>query len=367
MRALSYLKDKFSQLALIKKILVVLVLLVLIGISAYSGYLIGSKQIFYKKEALSPKGTLISGKPEEPKNFPNPITGELFKKSEAASWANQLPIGVMIENHVDARPQFGLSQADVVYEALAEGGITRFMAVYLQNDAKLEPIRSARPYYLDWISEYSGAFAHFGGSPDALDKINQYAIKDLNGLTTGAPFTRDPNRSAPHNVYVTVSQLRDLATQRGYKKEDFTMWKFNDKETALEKRPASFSLKLGFLGTACYDVEWRYDTVTNSYLRFECGSKHIDALNNSQLNAKTIIVETVGYHPDASGHARIDMDTIGSGNLKVFENGVVIAGSWKKDSRTSRTEFFDANGAEVKLNRGKIWVDIIPPGSVVTY
>lgn len=365
MRPVTYLKDRFKELPVFKKTLVVFVLLVFVGVSVWFGYLFGSKKLDLKNQALSPIGTLISGQPEP--MVPNPINGVLYKKSEADAWINNLPIGVMIENHTDARPQTGLSKADIVYEALAEGGITRFMAVYLQYDTKLEPIRSARPYYLDWISEYAGAYAHFGGSPDALAKINQYGIKDLNGLTIGSPFTRDPNRPAPHNVYITTQQLRNLAVQRGYKKEDFTMWKFNDTEPPVDKRPASFSLKLGFLGTYCYDVEWRYDPTTNSYLRFECGTKHIDAQDNSQLTAKTIIVETVDYHPDPSGDARIDMDTIGSGDLKVFENGTVITGSWKKDSRTARTQFFDANGAEVKLNRGKIWVDIIPPGSLVTY
>lgn len=367
MGTFSHLKNKFQELSKTKKFFVILIALVLLAGSTWAGYIFGLKKLNLLDRVLSPKGVIISGQPEEPRNFPNPINGILFKKSEAAVWANRVPIGVMIENHVDARPQSGLSQADVVYEALAEGGITRFMAVYLQNDAKLEPIRSARPYYLDWISEYSGVFVHFGGSPDALDKINQYGIKDLNGLNIGGPFTRDPARPAPHNVYVTTQQLRDLATQKGYAKENFTIWKFNDTEPVVAKRPASFSLKIPFIGTYCYDVEWRYDPATNSYLRFECGSPHTDALNSSQLAAKTIIVETVGYHPDPSGHSRIGMDTVGSGALKVFENGVVIVGSWKKDSRTARTGFFDASGAEIKLNRGKIWIDIIPPETTIAY
>lgn len=365
MRTATYLKERFKELSTSKKLLVGFVMIVLIGSSVFFGYLFGSKKLNFKNQALSPKGTVVSGTPDP--LVPNPINGVLSKKSEAEAWINNLPLGVMIENHTDARPQTGLSKADLVYEALAEGGITRFMAVYLQNDTKLEPVRSARPYYIDWISEYSGAYVHFGGSPDALDRINQYGIKDLNGLTIGSPFTRDYSRPAPHNVYVTTQQLRELAAKRGYKKEDFVSWKFNDSEPGVDKRPASFSLKLGFLGTYCYDVEWRYDPATNTYLRFECGAPHKDALDNSQLSAKTIIVETISYHPNATGHGRIDMDTIGSGDLKVFENGTVIVGSWKKDSRTSRTLFLDANGQEIKLNRGKIWIDIVPPGSPVTY
>ncbi len=369
MRALPYLKDKFSQLTLIKKILVILVLLTLVGVSAYGGYLVGSKKILYKKEALSPKGTLISGKPEEPRNFPNPINGVLFKKSEAEVWVNRLPMAVMVENHTDARPQTGLSKADVVYEALAEGGITRFMAIYLQEESEIGPVRSARPYYLDWAAEYDAAYVHFGGSPDALNKINQYGVKDLNGIYIGAPtFERTNKRPAPHNVYTTTQKLRDQAEKKGYKKgADIVSWKFLDKEPARIERPEKFSLQLGFLGTFGYNVEWRYNPDTNSYFRFTGGAAHPDAVTNAQLEVKTVVVETVSNSADPSGHSRLFMATVGSGALKVFVNGTVIDGSWKKDSLTARTQFLDATGAEIKLNRGKIWVDIVPPGSTVSY
>lgn len=369
MRALPYLKDKFSQLTLVKKMLVVLILLVLVFVSSYGGYLVGSKKVLYKKEALSPRGTLISGKPEEPANFANPINGVLFKKSEADLWINRLPLAVMVENHTVSRPQTGLSKADIVYEALAEGGITRFMAIYLQEDSEIGPVRSARPYYLDWAAEYDAAYVHFGGSPNALDKINQFGIKDLNGIYIGAPtFERTTKRPAPHNVYTTTQKLRAQAEKKGYKKGvDIVPWKFLDKEPVRTDRPEKFSLQLGFKGTFGYNVEWRYNPDSNSYFRFNGGAAQPDAATNTQLDVKTVIVETVSTSSDPSGHARLFMNTVGSGALKVFLNGAVIEGSWKKDSRTSRTEFLDASGAEIKLNRGKIWVDIVPPGSVVSY
>ncbi len=284
MKVLSYLKDKFSELPASKKAVIVVCLIVLIGISAWAGYQVGTNKLGLD-QVLHSKGLIIKGKAEEPKDTPNPITGVLFKKSETESWINRLPLAVMVENHTDARPQSGLSKADVVYEALAEGGITRFMAVFLQEDTKMGPIRSARPYYLDWAVEYGAAYAHFGGSPDALDKINQYGIKDLNGLTIGPPtFERTNARPAPHNVYSTTEKLREKADQKGYKKDtDITMWKFLDEKDIprRDKRPATFSIKLGFNGTAGYNVEWRYNQDTNSYFRFTTGTASINAETNT--------------------------------------------------------------------------------------
>lgn len=367
MRPVTYLKDRFKELPTFKKVLVVFVLLVLIGTSTWFGYLFGSKKLDFKNQALSPKGTLISGQPET--MVPNPINGVLFKKSEADAWINKLPLAVMIENHTDARPQTGLSKADIVYEALAEGGITRFMAIFLQEDSDMGPVRSARPYYLDWATEYDSAYAHFGGSPTALGNIKNFGIKDLDGLSIGAPtFERSSKRPSPHNVYTTTQKLRAQADKKGYKKgADIVSWKFLDKEPKREERAAAIDLQIGFLGTFGYNVLWRYNPDTNSYFRFTGGAAHIDALTNSQLETKTIIVETVSTSPDPSGHSRLFMNTIGSGALKVFENGKVIEGSWKKDSRTARTQLLDSDGKDIKLNRGKIWVDIIPPGSTLTY
>ncbi|HSX58137.1 MAG TPA: DUF3048 domain-containing protein [Candidatus Saccharimonadales bacterium] len=370
MKVFAYLKEKFFALPAFKKAVVVGSLLILIGICAWTGYLIGAGKLGAINQTLFSKGEVISGVAEEPKDTPNPIDGVLFKKSETEAWIHRIPLAVMVENHTDARPQSGLSKAEVVYEALAEGGITRFMAVFLQEDTKMGPIRSARPYYLDWAVEYGAAYVHFGGSPDALDKINQYHIKDLNGLTIGPPtFERTSARPAPHNVYSTTDKLRGQADARGYKPETITLWKFlDDKEIPTrDKRPATFNIKLGFLGTYAYDDEWHYNPDSNSYVRFSQGKASIDAETNTQLEVKTVVVQTVSNYPDPSGHSRLQMNTVGSGDAKVFENGTVVEGTWKKDSRTSRTLFLDKNGTEIKLNRGKIWIAIIPPGSSFTY
>lgn len=368
MRPVTYLKDKFAELPKIKKLLVVIFLLLLVGIVGWFGYLVGAKGLQSNETSVAKKKT-VEINPAEPKNFPNPINGVLFKKSEAAAWVNRLPLAVMIENHTDARPQTGLSKADVVYEALAEGGITRFMTVFLQEDTDLGPVRSARPYFLDWASEYDAAYVHFGGSPTALGNIRSLGIKDLDGISIGAPtFVRSGARQSPHNVYSSTQKLRESADKKSYKKgREIESWNFSETEPKREERPAGQSLKIGFLGTYGYDVEWRYNPETNTYLRFNAGKPFVDALTNAQIEEKTIIVQTVTKSSDPSGHGRLFMGTVGSGALRVFLNGKVIEGSWKKDSQNARTKFFDTSGAEIKLNRGKIWIDIIPPESAITY
>jgi len=372
MEQLKLLVKKFSRLPLPQKIFVSLILAGFLGFTFWAGYQLGHNKFPIKDTAKSPRGTIISGKPEEPTNFPNPINGVLYKKSEAESWVNRLPIGVIVENHIQARPQSGLSKAEVVYEALAEGGITRFLAIFLKEDTKVGPIRSNRPYFLDWLSEYDAVYAHVGGSPVAQARVKEYGIKDMDQFYNPSPYYREPkaNVSKEHTMYSSVNALRETSEKKGYKKEkEIVSWKFLD-EKDIPKREARkniSNINLGFLGTYKMEVEWRYNADTNSYFRFNGGDPMIDAATNTQLEVKTVIVQIVNKSNDPSGHGRLFMDTVGSGSAKVFLNGGVIEGSWKKDSRVARTVFLDTAGNEIKLNRGNIWVEIIPPGTIFTH
>ncbi len=372
MNPIKLLKEKFLYLSRVQKVLLSLLFVSLLALSLWAGYQLGYKKWVIKDEALSPRGTIVSGKPEEPTDFPNPINGVLFKKSEAEVWVNRLPIAVIIENHTQARPQSGLSKAEVIYEALAEGGITRFLAVFLREDTKVGPVRSNRPYYLDWVSEYDAVYAHVGGSPAGQAKVKEYAIKDLDQFYNSSAYHREPKAgiSTEHTMYSSTDLLRATAEKKGYKKEnEITSWKFLE-EKDLPKREArvnNYNINLGFLGTFKMDVEWRYNADTNSYFRFNGGEPMTDATTNTQIEVKTVAVQTVNKSNDPSGKGRLFMDTVGSGIAKVFVNGTMIEGSWKKDSRTGRTKFLDSAGNEIKLNRGKIWVEIIPPGSTFTH
>ena len=255
--------------------------------------------------------------PSLPKTQECPLNGVLYSKQQEAWWQKHRPLGVMIENHVEARPQSGFSGADVVYEAVAEGGITRFLAMfYCQDAGQVGPVRSARTYYVDFASEYGNfpLYAHVGGAnqpgpADALSQLSDYGwtgYNDLNQFSIGFPtFWRDYDRlgrtvATEHTMYSTVSKLWDYgATNRKLTNVDedgkswdttFVPYKFTD-DAALSARPAAQSIHLTFWkGGSDYDVDWAYDQKTNLYKRSNAGKPHLDKDTNKQLAAKNIVV-----------------------------------------------------------------------------
>src|SRR3990167_6354901 len=204
MNGIKLLLEKYKASSRVKKIFIIIIFLLFVAGSGALGFLVASN-LHASNKIFSPLGNLIGGDPREPRNFPNPINGVLYTESEAKKWKDRLPLAVVIENHLDARSQSGFSKADLVYEALAEGGITRCLAIFLAEDGKIGPVRSNRPYFLDWVSEYSAGYAHVGGSPRAQQLVKSYKIKDLDQFFIGFPtYERVSNRSAPHNVYTTT-------------------------------------------------------------------------------------------------------------------------------------------------------------------
>src|SRR3990167_2200104 len=188
--------------------------------------------------------------PNVPKTESCPLDGSMHTKQAKDAWELRRPLAVMIENHTEARPQSGLSSANIVYEAVAEGGITRFMALFYCNlsDVQVGPVRSARTYYLDWLSEYDALYAHVGGAntpgpADALGQIIKYGVKDLNQFSIGFPvFWRDYQRldhpvATEHTMYSTTQKLWEVGAKRGWTNVDedgvawdknFAGWKFKD-------------------------------------------------------------------------------------------------------------------------------------------
>ena len=360
---------KFKEWSIKAKIFGASLLVVYIFLWLVAGFVAGRKSA-QAADIKSPIGSLIN-EDIAPlvADFANPINGEFFTKEEAVKWKNRLPLAVVIENHTDARPQSGLRNAEVVYETLAEGGITRLLAVYLARDTNLGPVRSNRAYFLDWVSEYSAGYSHVGGSPQAQQLVKTYNIRDLDQFFIGVPtYQRSTARFAPHNVYTSTQKLRAAAGARGYKGPIIiNSWSFADEETRAETRPKHFVLDLGFSGTYGYNVQWVYNAKTNNYSRFNAEKKHIDATDNRQLWAKTIVAQLVKVSPDPSGHSRIQQATTGSGKALVFKNGKVVSGTWKKKSRTARTRFFNKKGEEIEFNRGRIWIEVVPSDSYIKY
>jgi hypothetical protein len=363
---------KFKALSVRLKILVITLLLVYIGVWWVVGFAVGRK-IALASEVKTPVGSLINEDIVPTlADVANPINGVWFTKAEAKSWQKRVPLAVMVENHVLARPHSGLYLADAVYEALAEGSVTRFMALFLSNSSSkdLGPARSARGYYLDWAREYGAAYAHWGGNESvraAADKI--FGKKDLDQFDIGSPtfFRRPPG--GVHDAYTTTKGLWGVTTLRGVNKlPNITNWEF--KEDSPLKKPKASTITVGFYGDPGYVVVWRYDKNTNSYKRSNGGYAHKDKVFNKQLATKNIVVQFVkskGYKEVTPGVSNRVFQTTGSGKVLIFRDGRVLSGTWKKENSSARTRFLYKNGDKIPLNRGKIWIEIVPTDSPVSY
>jgi len=282
---------------------------------------------------------------------------------------NKLPVtAVMIENTTDARPQSGLSQAMVVFEAVAEGGVTRFMALYQDTSPpSVGPIRSARPYYVAWALGFDAGYAHVGGSPDALADIKAWNVRDLDQFANGAYYQRIPTKAAPHNVYTSISRLNQLEDSKGYTSSQFTS--FPRKKEAPAKQPTAASINLTLSG-AVYNVQYNYVASTNSYNRSEGGAPQTDANTNNQISPKVVIAMVIPESNgalDSSGAYYSDYSYLGSGPVYVFQDGTVTTGTWTKSSNTSQVTFTDASGKTIKLNPGQTWLTAISATSKISY
>jgi len=370
--------------------------LLITGIS----YTVFSKNATREENITSPKVSKTNNyealefDEDSPKTEECPLNGARYSKSQRKWWEGHRPLGVMIENHEEARPQSGLSFADVIYEAVAEGGITRFLAIYYCQDAGIVgPIRSARTYFLDWISEYGDypLYAHVGGAntpgpADALGQIIAYgwsSYNDLNQFSIGFPtFRRDESRlghpvATEHTMYSTTSKLWKVAAQRGLTEKDregniwsdnFVQYSFKDdaKESA---RGDSQVISVSFWANQPkYDVVWRYDKSTNSYKRENGGKPHLDNNNDLQINAKNIVIlfmQETNANDGYPGNLHLLYKNKGRGKALIFQDGKQIIGTWRKDNRESRTEIIGPQGSEIEFTRGTIWFQIVPIGAKI--
>ncbi|MEK9156279.1 MAG: DUF3048 domain-containing protein [Patescibacteria group bacterium] len=298
-----------------------------------------------------------------------PLDG-VMTSAEAAS---RHPLAVIVENHPDARPQAGLDKASIVYEAIAEGGITRFMAIYGTEEAeKVGPVRSVRTYFIDWASGYNAYLSHVGGNIDALDQIKAEKSLDLDQFTYPSSYWRDRNRSvaSEHTMYTSTTKLREQAKTNGYSTaNNFNVFKFKDDPTAAEQDalPQSQKAKINF-SSAQYAIEFDYDRETNSYKRKMAGSVHTDQITKNQITAKNIVAMTVDRRATVTriNEPGWDMDIVGGGKAKIFLDGKMIEGTWKKASKADRELFYDESGNEIIFNRGRFWIAVVPPDGTAT-
>lgn len=296
----------------------------------------------------------------KPTTVASPLTGV-----QVAPALAQRPVtAVMIENSIDARPQAGLKEAGVVFEAVAEGGITRFMALFQEAQPDyIGPIRSSRPYFLDWLLPFDAAYAHVGGSPEALALIKSLHVKDMDQFAHSATYTRVSTRYAPHNVYTSMTKFDQLEAKLGYTTSKFTS--FARKPEAKASTPTITSIDLTMSGYL-YNVHYDYAVATNSYNRGEGGKPHLDDKSGQQLSPKVVIALVMHHSLEADDHHN-SYATIGSGAMYVFQDGGLTTGTWKKSSPSAQFIFTDQNGQELKLDPGQTWITMVDNTSAVGY
>lgn len=318
------------------------------------------------------------------------INGVLYPKKEAEKFINKKPMAIMINNHKESRPSYGLSEADIIYEAVAEGGITRFMTVFQSHEPeKVGSVRSARVYYLDFASEYHPWFAHWGAaytSPndppntthpeaDAYAYMRKHSVPNLDQMWIGADayWRESLNRALEHRGFTSIKKLYEIAPKYwpggwdAYK--DFGSWKFKD-DASESERPQSASVSFGFwqnFTQSDFAVKWEYDRQKNIYLRFQGGKTQIDGINDQQLAAKNVIIQFMRERSANDRKNHLFYDALSRGKAKILQDGKMIDATWERLDLQLRTRFYDLEGREIEFNRGQIWVEIVPEGNSVTY
>lgn len=328
------------------------ILLIFILIISFSyGYL------RHQNKALDVIGNSIKPSPEKVHYF-SAYTGEEVDKSTY----NNIPFMAIIENSKDARPQSGLSEADIVYETMAEGGIPRFIALFQKNSpSKIGPIRSARPYFLNISKEYSLPFAHCGYSDEAKAMIENEKLMSLNEFTYGKYYSRDTVRKAPHNLYTSAENLRKLITEKDYIKSSTVKLTFNKDFWASDSLKAANSVSLNL--NKYYKTDYIYKE--GKYYKSMDGKASIDKENNSPITAVNIIIQITDIKLQKDNQ-HLDISLVGEGSGYVISNGKYTKMKWSKKDLTSQTVIKDENDLNIPLAPGNTWWHVIDKGNTVT-
>ncbi|HZM64498.1 MAG TPA: DUF3048 domain-containing protein [Candidatus Saccharimonadales bacterium] len=309
-----------------------------------------------KKPVVVEQKEEVPPPPPEPTTVASNLTGLQVDKS-----VNERPVtGIMIENSMDARPQSGLLGAGVVFEAVAEGGITRCLTLFQDSEPDyIGPVRSVRPYYIQWALGFDAAIAHAGGSADGLNLLKSTGAKDLNHNSNY--FWRVNNRTAPHNLYTSIAKLREYEAHKGYGKANYTS--LARKAEAPNAAPTAKKIDFN-ISSANFNVHYDYDATTNTYKRSEGGKAHTDERSGTQLSPKVVVGLIM-----AQGKSGIysTYGTIGSGEVVVFQDGIATEGTWKKDSNTTNFSFTDKNGNALALNPGQTWFTVVGGRDRITF
>lgn len=297
----------------------------------------------------------------------HPLTGLPVDRKELAYPYSLVVIG----NNPRARPQSGLPAADLVYEVPAEGGITRFLALFRAGRADpIGPVRSSRTYILDLAREWEAVLAHVGGSPGHYEAVGRSGVKvfDDRGASGAGVFWRSGSRRAPDNLYTSTARLRQKMESLGLEAPAVERQPFRfvtpDRLPAGEEALEVVIRRPGAGG----EVIYRYDEEMYRYERHLGSAAHVDRESEQPLTARSLLIQFVPVRAipgDTEG--RLDVDLVGEGRLLIATGGTVREGRWRKDQRTAPTAFLEERGGPATLLPGQVWILMVPVGTEVEW
>lgn len=307
-----------------------------------------------------------------PEPTPDPHAGKvksvLTGKYISKKVAKQRPFAVIINNIEYANQhQQGTSQIDVLYEALAEGGITRMLGVYQGTDKikRLGSVRSARHYFVSFASEWDAIFCHFGQTSYAISKIEELGINNLSGLSAigGVVYKRDYSLKPPHNVFTSGEKMLKGAKQLKYrtkfKEEKMAKhFEFYEEDTDFDSGSGTNFVNLPFSAySTCY---LKYDKKTKEYKKFEYRKKHLDHKNNKQLSFKNVIIQLVKEtNIDRNGYQHLYLHKR-KGEGYYITNGKRMKIKWRKNEEEGTMCYYDMDGNVLTINPGKTYIAAYP-------
>lgn len=383
-------KNRISNKALIKSIIIIFVLLlILISVLYYTFFWV--KETYNLKNNINitetPTLSIDIITPTKPVYIENPINGTLILDKEYNLIKNRPFLAVIIQNNIASRPLSGLNEADVIYEALVESNITRFLAIYWSKDAsRIQSIRSARHYFVELLGDYGNpVFMHIGYATcvgvancnpnvDALTLMNKYKIRRLSDLRSKQDnqlsFFRDLEcqkvKAIEHCAYSTTSRLWEIALQQGWINDlnNYGSWLFSDTGKNDGEPLTSFIINFETIPNYYdpdYSVKWVYDSEKGKYLRFNLnGTPYLD-FNGEQVYADVLIYQRVNAYLTGDSKGHVYQNVIGSGDGYVMQNGQVFKINWSKKDFYTKTQFIDiTTGKDFEFKRGKLWINILP-------
>lgn len=317
-----------------------------------------------QQETMNPRPAPPQPVTEQPKPQPTePVVTYAYSAPFTGIGTNERidrrPILVMVNNVAAARPQSGLDKADIVYEVLAEGEITRFLALYhSQKPEVIGPVRSIRPYFIQIGVGFDAVLVHAGGSPDALETLARSDYGYINEIADSAYFWREKFRKAPHNLYTDLDKISQAMQDKGMRlSSELPYIPFLPADAQVTQgEPAS---KIDVTYHSLYKAAYTYDEKSKRYLRFTEGKPHLDLTSNQQLAVTNLLVIAT-KHRVLDKEGRRQVDVVGPGDGYLFQQGKARKVKWKRSGGVIRAYANADLTEELPLLPGNTWINIVP-------